>query len=154
MTSRSRKGFAFSPKKDQCTACGCVIVAGPMGLSRHLAQSPLCSKDYEAQLNPRHQQVLFPSMLLSSTVSLVDDGRQSEANFMHPIRGSSNVKELLALPSENVSGDIPNKDDAEEDNFPISHNDAYDGSVASDTSCALADHQKVGFCHCNQTWSM
>ena len=45
-----------------------------MGLSRHLVRSPLCSKDYEAQLNPRHQQVLFPSMLSSSTVSPVDDG--------------------------------------------------------------------------------
>ena len=52
MTSCSCKGFGFSPKKDQCTACACVIVAGPMGLSRHLARSPLCSKDYEAQLNP------------------------------------------------------------------------------------------------------
>ena len=81
MTSRYRKGFAFSPEKDQCTACGCVIVAGPMGLSRHfLARSPLCcSKDYEAQLNPRCLQVMFPSMLLSSTISPVDDGRQVEA---------------------------------------------------------------------------
>ena len=125
MTSCSCKGFAFSPKKDQCTACGHVIVAGPMGLSCHLARSPLYSMDYEAQLNPRHQQVLIPSMLLSSTVSLVDDGRQLEAeDFMHTIGCSLNVNELLALPSEYASEDIPNKDDAEEDNFPISHDDA------------------------------
>ena len=81
--------------------------------------------DYEAQLNPRHQQVLIPSMLLSSTVSLVDDGRQLEAeDFMHTIGCSLNVNELLALPSEYATEDIPNKDDAEEDNFPISHDDA------------------------------
>ena len=88
MTSCSRKGFAFSPEKDQCTTCGCVIIAGPMCLSRHLARSPLCSKDYEAQLNPCHQQVLFPSMLLSSTVSPVDDGHQLEADFIQTISGS------------------------------------------------------------------
>ena len=58
MTSPSCKGFAFSPEKDQCTACGHVIVAGPMGLSHHLATSHMCSKDYEAQFNPHRQQVL------------------------------------------------------------------------------------------------
>ena len=78
-------------------------------------------------------------MLLSTTDSPVDDGRQSEADFMHKRGGSSNVNKLLAMPSEYVSGDIPNKDDAEEDDFHISHDDAYDGSVASDTSCAFAD---------------
>ena len=104
MTSCSRIGFAFSSEKDQYTACGCVIIAGPMCLSRHLARSPLRSKDYEAQLNPRRQQVLFPStMLLSSTVSPVDDGRQLEADFMHTIGGSLNVNKLLALPSEYAS---------------------------------------------------
>ena len=87
----------------------------------HLTRSPLCSKDYEAQLNPRCQQVVVPFMLLSTTVSPVaDDGRQLEADFMHAIGGSLNVNELLALSSEYVSGDILNKDDAEEDYFPIS----------------------------------
>ena len=42
---------------------------------------------------------------------------------------------------EYVIGDIPNKDDAEEDDFHISHDDAYDGSVASDTLWALADEE-------------
>ena len=53
------------------------------------------------------------------------------------------MNELLALPSEYVTGDIPNKDDAEEDNFSISHDDAaYYGRVASNTSCAfLADEE-------------
>ena len=141
MTSRSFKGFAFSLEKVPCTACGCVVVAGPMGLSRHLARSPLCSKDYEAQLNPRCQQVLFPSILSCTTVSPVDDGRQSEADFMHTTGGSSNVNELLAFSSEYVIGNIPNQDDAELDNFPISHDDAYDGSVASNISCALANEE-------------
>ena len=113
MTSPFRKGFAISPEKDQCTPCGRVIVAGPMGLSHHLARHPLCSKDYEAQLNQRRQQVLFPSMLLSSTVSPVDNGRQSEADFEHTIGGSSDVNKLLALPSEYASEDILNKDGAE-----------------------------------------
>ena len=63
-------------------------------------------------------------MLSCSTVCPVDDGRQSEADFMHTISGSSTVNDLLALPSEYASEDIPNKDDAEEDNFPISHDDA------------------------------
>ena len=126
MTSRSCKGFAFSPEDDQCTACGRVIVAGPMGLSRHLATSHMCSKDYEAQFNPRRQQVLFPSMQVCSTVGQVDDGRQLGADFMHRISGSSTVNDLLALPSEYASEDIPNKDYAEEDDFPISHDDAYD----------------------------
>jgi hypothetical protein len=76
MTSRSRKGFAFSPEKDQCTSCGRDIVAGPMGLSRHLARSPLCAEDYEAELNPRREHVRFPSMLSSSSVCPVDDGCQ------------------------------------------------------------------------------
>ena len=141
MTSCSFKGFAFSLEKIQCTACGRVVVAGPMGLSRHLARSPLCSKDYEAQLNPRCQQALFPSILSCTTVYPVDDGRQSEADFIHTTGGSSNVNELLAFPSECVIGNIPNRDDAEEDNFPISHDDAYDGSVASNTSCALANEE-------------
>ena len=60
---------------------------------------------------------------------------------MHKIGGFLNVNQWLALPSEHVSGDIPNKDDDEEDNFPISHDDAYDGSVAFNTSCALADEE-------------
>ena len=80
-------------------------------------------------------------MLLSSTVSPVDDGRQSEAAFIHTISGSLNVNNLLALPSEYASKDIPNKDDAEDDDFPISHDDAYDGSVDSDTSCTLSDEE-------------
>ena len=51
------------------------------------------------------------------------------------------MNELLASPSEYASEDIPNMDDADKDNFPISHDDAYDGSVASNTSCALADEE-------------
>ena len=135
MTSRSHKGFAFSPEKDQCTACGRVIVAGPMGLSRHLATSHTCSKYYEAQFNPHCQQVLFPSMQTCSTVGQqVDDGHQSGADFMHRISGSLTVNDLLALPSEYASEDIPNKDHAEEDDFPISHDDAYDECVSSETA--------------------
>ena len=64
-------------------------------------------------------------MLSSSTVSPVDDDRHLEADFIHTISGSSNVNEFLALPSgEYASEDIPNKDDAEEDAFPIAHDDA------------------------------
>ena len=152
MTSCSHKGFAFSPEKDQCAACGCVIVVGLMSLSRHLARSPLCSKDYEAELNQCRQQVLFPSMPSSSTVSPVDDGLQSEAeDLMHTIGCSLNVNKLLALPSEYASEDIPNEDDGEEDNFPISHDDAYDGSVASDTLCALADEESPTLRPANNT---
>ena len=125
-TSRSGIGFADSPEKHQCNACGRVVVAGPMGLSRHLARSRLCAKDYEVELNPRPEQVRFPSMLSSSSVCPVDDARQSEADFMHTISGSSTVNDLLALPSEHVSEGIPNKDDTEEDDFPIFHDDAYD----------------------------
>jgi hypothetical protein len=141
MTSRSRKGFADSPKKNQCNACGRVVVAGHMSLSHHLARSRLCDKDYEAELNPRREQVRFPSMLSSSSVCPVDDGRHSEADFMHTISGSSTVNDLLVLPSEDASEDIPNKDDAEEDDFPISHYDAYDARVFLETSCALADEE-------------
>jgi hypothetical protein len=79
----------------------------------------------------------FCFLLLCGTVCPVDDGHQSEADFMHTISGSSTVNNLLALPSEYASEDIPNKDDAEEDDFPISHDDAYDGHVSSETSnCA------------------
>ena len=141
MTSRSRKGFAISPEKDQCTACGRVIVAGPMGLSRHLATSHTCYKYYEAQFNPRRQQVLFPSMQACSTVGQVDDGLQSGADFMHRISGSLTVNDLLALPSEYACEDIPNKDHAEEDDFPISHDDAYDERVSLETLCALAEEE-------------
>ena len=56
------------------------------------------------------------------------------------ISGSLNVNNLLALPSGYASEDIPNKDKNEVDDFLIlSHDDASDGSVASDTLCALAD---------------
>jgi hypothetical protein len=128
----------------QCNACGCVVVAGPMGLSRHLARSHLCAEDYEAELHPHRQQVLFPSMLLCSTVCPVDDGRQSEADFMHTVSGSSTtVNDLLALPSEYASEDTHNKDDAEEDNFPISHDDACDGRVSLETLRALADEESA-----------
>ena len=81
-------------------------------------------------------------MLLSSTVSPVDDGRQSEAAFIHTISGCSLiVNNLLALPSEYASKDIPNNDDAEKEDFLIAHDDAYDGSVAANTLCALADEE-------------
>ena len=143
MTSRSYKGFADSPKKHQCNACGRVVVAGRMGLSRHLARSRQCAKDYKGELNPHRQQVMFHSMQTCSTVCQVDDGHQLEAEFMHTISGSLTVNDLLALPcSEYASEDIPNKDYAEEDNFPISHDDdAYDVRVSSETLCALADEE-------------
>ena len=80
-------------------------------------------------------------MLSTSTVSPVNDGHQLEADFMHTIGASLNVNEMLALPSEYASEDVPNKDDAEEDDFPISHDDAYDESVASNTLCALSDEE-------------
>ena len=80
-------------------------------------------------------------MLSSTTSCLVDDGRQSEADYIHTISGSSNVNNLLALPSEYASKDIPNNDDAEKEDFLIAHDDAYDGSVAANTLCALADEE-------------
>ena len=60
---------------------------------------------------------------------------------MHTISGSLSMNDLLALPSEYASEDIPNKDYAEEDNFPISHDDAYDGRVLLETLHALADEE-------------
>ena len=124
MTSRSGKGFGVSPEKQQCNTCGRLVVAGPMGLSRHLARSRVCAEEYEAEFNPRCKQVLFPSMPLRSTVG-----------------GSSTVNDLLAFPSQNVPEDIPNQDIADDDDFPVAHDDAYDGLVASETSCALADEE-------------
>ena len=41
-------------------------------------KSHTSSKYYEAQFNPRCQQVLFPSMRTCSIVGQVDNGRQSE----------------------------------------------------------------------------
>ena len=35
-----------SPEKEQCQSCGRFVVAGPMGLSRHLASFPQCSVDH------------------------------------------------------------------------------------------------------------
>jgi hypothetical protein len=101
MTSRSGKGFGVSPEKQQCNTCGRLVVAGPMGLSRHLARSRVCAEEYEAEFNPRCKQVLFPSMPLRSTVG-----------------GSSTVNDLLAFPSQNVPEDIPNQDIADDDDFP------------------------------------
>ena len=60
---------------------------------------------------------------------------------IHRISGSSTVDDLLALPSEYASEDIPNKDHAEEDDFPISHDDAYDERVSFETLRALADEE-------------
>ena len=73
----------------------------------------------------------------------LSDCRQSKADFIqHTISGSLNVNKLLALPSEYAFKDIPNINDAEEDGFLIAHDDAYGaGSVASDTSYALADEE-------------
>ena len=73
-------------------------------------------------------------MLSSATGHPVDAGRQSKVDFIHTESGSLNVNQLLALPSECTSKDIPNNNDAEEEDFPIvAHDDAYDGSVAADS---------------------
>ncbi|KAI2492029.1 hypothetical protein MHU86_22525 [Fragilaria crotonensis] len=69
MSSRSqptREGFAFSPEKDQCTYCGRVVVAGPMGLSRHLARNPDCQLEYSMEHNASRCQQ-SPTGLLHDT---------------------------------------------------------------------------------------
>jgi hypothetical protein len=58
-----------SPEKEQCLSCGRYVVAGPMGLSRHLSSHPQCSFEYsgdptlldggmmkEAQRNGEHRR--------------------------------------------------------------------------------------------------
>ena len=50
-----------SPEKDQCLSCGRYVVAGPMGLSRHLSSHPQCSLEY------------------SGDPSLLDGGMMNEA---------------------------------------------------------------------------
>jgi hypothetical protein len=48
---------------------------------------------------------------------------------------------LLPLPPDYTSKDIPNSNDAAEEDFPIAHDDTYDGSVAADTLCVWADDE-------------
>jgi hypothetical protein len=87
MSSRSqpsRKGFAFSPEKDQCTYCGRVVVAGPMGLSRHLARNPDCQLEYSMEHNASRCQQ-SPTGLLHDT-----GNRQSDDVFIHTNNGFLN----------------------------------------------------------------
>lgn len=147
MTSRSCKGFAFSPEKDQCNSCGRVVVAGPMGLSRHFARNPQCSLDYASELNPTRQQVLFPSME-SSTNRRHNDGRLSNFDYIHSMNGALKVNEMLSSLSEDTdvllpSKDIPNDDDAvDEEDFPVAHDDSYDESaVCNQLSAWAADDE-------------
>ena len=60
--NKSHHNNALSPEKDQYNFCGRLVVAGPMGLSRHFTTNPRCSLDFAKQLKPACQQVLFPSM--------------------------------------------------------------------------------------------
>jgi hypothetical protein len=136
MTSRSRKGFAFSPEKDQCTSCGRFVVAGPMGLSRHFARNPWCYLDYATELNPCCQQDLFPFMQ-SSTGCQQTDVRQSNPDLIHTRKGPSNFNKLLSFLARDSaahlsSRDIPHKDAGEEEDFPIVHDDSYDESAVGD----------------------
>ena len=138
MTSRSRKGFAFSPEKDQCTSCGRTVVAGPMGLSRHFARNPQCSLDYATERNPCRQQDIFLSMQ-ASTGRPQTDVRQSNPDFIHTRNGSSNFNELLSsLSGDSVahlsSREITNDDAGEEEDFPIAHDDSYDESAVGNKS--------------------
>ncbi|KAI2491591.1 hypothetical protein MHU86_22963 [Fragilaria crotonensis] len=45
----AKKVLMLSPEKDQCISCGRFVVAGPMGLSRHLSTHPQCSLDYSKE---------------------------------------------------------------------------------------------------------
>ena len=138
MTSRSRKGFAFSSEKDQCTSCGRTVVAGPMGLSRHFARNPQRSLDYATERNPCRQQDIFPSMQ-ASTGRPQTDVRQSNPDFIHTRNGSSNFNELLSsLSGDSVahlsSREITNDDAGEEEDFPIAHDDSYVESAVGNKS--------------------
>ena len=124
MSSRRQlplKGVAFSPEKDQCAYCGRVVVAGPMGLSRHLARNPDCQLEYSMEHNASCQQ--------SFTGFAHDDcNRQSDDVFIHTINASSSgVDQVARCPLEE---DFSNSEPVD-DNFPIFHDNSDDEHVIS-----------------------
>ena len=125
MSSRRQlplKGVAFSPEKDQCAYCGRVVVAGPMGLSRHLARNPDCQLEYSMEHNASCQQ--------SFTGFAHDDcNRQSDDVFIHTINASSSrvVDQVAPCPLEE---DFSNSEPVD-DNFPIFHDNSDDEHVIS-----------------------
>ena len=145
MTSRSRKGFAFSPEKDQCTSCGRFVVAGPMGLSRHFARNPWCYLDYATELNPCCQQDLFPFMQ-SSTGCQQTDVRQSNPDLIHTRKGPSNFNKLLSFLARDSaahlsSRDIPYDDADKEEDVPIVRDDSYDESAVGNKLSVHSDDE-------------
>ena len=124
MSSRRQlplKGVAFSPEKDQCAYCGRVVVAGPMGLSRHLARNPDCQLEYSMEHNALCQQ--------SFTGFAHDDcNRQSDDVFIHTINASSSgVDQVARCP---LKEDFSNSEPVD-DNFPIFHDNSDDEHVIS-----------------------
>ena len=124
MSSRrqlSVKGVAFSPEKDRCAYCGRVVVAGPMGLSRHLARNPDCQLEYSMEHNSSCQQ--------SFTGFTHDDcNRRSDDVFIHTNNASSSgVDQVARRPlKDNISNSKP-----VDDNFPIFHDNSDDEHVSS-----------------------
>jgi hypothetical protein len=59
----AKKVLMLSPEKDQCISCGRFVVAGPMGLSRHLSTHPQCSLDYSKEPSIHGIQKNLPFMV-------------------------------------------------------------------------------------------
>jgi hypothetical protein len=85
----SQKGFTISPQKVQCNYCGCVVVAGPMGLVRHLASKPECQLEYSREHNSSCQAP-SQSFNFDGVVGVADDTRIHSSNAA----GSSGVVNL------------------------------------------------------------
>ncbi len=116
-----------------------------MGLSRHFARNPQCSLDYVTELNPCHQQDLFPFMQ-SSTGCPQTDVRQSNPVFMRTRKGSLNFNQLLSsLAGDSVahlsSRDIPYDDADKEEDVPIVRDDSYDESAVGNKLSVHSDDE-------------
>ena len=131
MSSRSHppcKGFAYSPEMDQCTFCGCVVVARPMGLSRHLvARNPDCQLEYSMEHNASCQQ---SSTGISHNTF---NGQESDDIFIHTNNASSLScfnPSLSSLSKDHVAccpheEDISNKKPVDDD-FTMLHDYFFD----------------------------
>ena len=122
------KGFSFSPEKDECSYCGRVVVAGPMGLVRHLARHPDCQLEYSMEHNSSFQVSSQSFAHDTVIVGEADDIRthctNGPSSLVNPSVSSVSYDSVRRLSYDVIAGNEPVDDD-----FPVAHDESYDEEV-------------------------
>lgn len=137
----TRKGYLSSPEKDQCTFCGRVVVAGPMGISRHFARNPQCSLAFARDQNVLCQSVLLPPNHMSTAHQENSNNASSQSNsgLIHAINSSSHIDNSFSSTSQDHAvACFPVKNVANDpfclEDFPAVHGNLSDDDEQCTTS--------------------